>query len=103
MTEKQPTTIWASSGVTKEAKAFVHLHWVDQSGSLSPAEARAFALTIIEASDAADFDAVLMGVIIQADGDVEDAFTIIEDMRRARTGDVTHSGQGSADLGETPE
>lgn len=92
------TTIWASSGVTKEAKPFVTIHWVDQAGQLSPDEARAFAMRIIAAADAADFDSTFMKTWLDlASGDTEGAYGILVSMREAR-GDSSRSGGAAAKL-----
>lgn len=69
-----PTLVlWASSGYgVKTRKPFVTIHWKDVVEQLSPADARRFALSIIEAAEAADQDAFLFEWVKQVTG-IDDA------------------------------
>ncbi len=52
--------IWVETMVaSRTGEPAVVLRWYDHSGELSPKEARAFAMTVLEAADAAESDAFL--------------------------------------------
>lgn len=55
--------LYSESGVNRRGVGFVLLTWGGQSGQLSPDEARALALQIIGAADAAETDALAVKVL----------------------------------------
>ena len=60
MTE-QVLTLWASSGYGANSRQpFVTVHWKDVVVQLSPDDARRFAISIVEAAEAAEQDAFLV-------------------------------------------
>lgn len=92
MTDKVvPDPIWTISGVNMTGKPFVKVKWGEMSGQLSPDEARAFALRVIETADAADHDAALVSVM---GGEMDETTSmILYSMRKARG--VMNAAQGS--------
>lgn len=78
-------TLWMESGVSSESgKPFVHMHWGDQSGQLTPEQAREHATHMIETATAADFDAKAMEVLRQMGLPLDVAAGFLVAMREAR-------------------
>lgn len=63
---------------------FVAFHWGDETGQLSPSEARQFALGAIEAADAAEFDAALNRWAVSVDMDQEARARLLAAVRKGR-------------------
>lgn len=90
-------TLWFESGVSaRTGKPFVHIRWGDQSGQLTAAEARDHALHMLEAANAAEFDAAFATAMTKPkpDGpgfDLEQAMTMLVLVREARGGDPDSS------------
>lgn len=60
MAEDKPGLV-VTSGVSNETgMGFVSMHWRDETGQLTPGQAREFALGVIEAADAAEHDAAIV-------------------------------------------
>src|SRR4051812_2088095 len=79
--------LWMESGVNTEGRAFIHLHWGDESGQLTPATAREHALAMLETVAAAEFDAALWAVAVGPMGmEPEQAAGLLGMMREARGG-----------------
>lgn len=82
--------ISVTSGVSaKRGVGFVTVAWGDEVGQLSTEEARAHALGIIEAADAADFDAAL----VKALGGMDQQTAQILGAIRAARGNLNASGK----------
>jgi hypothetical protein len=75
-----------SSGVSSTSGfGFVTLRWGAESGQLTTAEARAHALSLLEAADAAEFDAaVLRWMTHDLDTPIEQAAAALGALRRSR-------------------
>lgn len=81
-------TLWMESGVNERGKPFVHMHWGDESGQLSPAQARKHATDMIETATAADFDAKAFALLTERmDMPPEAAAGFLAMMREARGGE----------------
>lgn len=91
------STILTTSGVSaRTGKGFVVVHWIDQSGQLTPDEARDFALRIIQAADAAEFDAAFVKTLGGLD---TKTLTMLAAVREGREGRA-YSGRAQTELGE---
>jgi hypothetical protein len=67
MSDKQPKTLWALSGVNRKGDPFVQLKLDDQIlAQMTPAEARNHAQDIAEAAEAAETDAFLFDFLTTA-------------------------------------
>ena len=77
------------SGVGADSRlGYVHLRWGPMSGQLTTREARAHALSILEAADAAEHDAVVLRWLMDTlEMDVARAAHVIADLRRLRIAD----------------
>jgi hypothetical protein len=51
--------IWTDGGVNSDGKPFVTIRWGSEGAQMSTSETRAFALTLIQTADAAEYDAAL--------------------------------------------
>jgi hypothetical protein len=78
--------IWASSSVHADDRApWVHLQWADKKGMLTPDEARQFALSVLEAAEAAEHDSLLVGFLTKDIGsDFATAIAVLHDFRQRR-------------------
>ncbi len=59
MTDTRPDLTVTSGVSQRTGEGFLSFSWGELHGQLDPAEARTFALGVIEAADAAEFDAAL--------------------------------------------
>ena len=80
-----PTFFANLVGVNQQGTAFVHMHWGNESGQLTPDEARTHATHMIETATAAEFDAKAFAVLHEQMGmPVEAAAQFLVMMREAR-------------------
>jgi hypothetical protein len=79
-------TLWMESGVNEHGKAFVHIHWGQESGQLTPAEAREHAVAMLEVAAATEHDAALWHVLREADFEPEIIAGLLGLMRERRGG-----------------
>lgn len=84
--EPQRVTLWASSGYgAKTRKPFVAIHWKDVMEQLSPEEARAFALSVLEAAEAAIQDAFIIEWVLKTiNGDEAAGIALLREFREWR-------------------
>ncbi len=78
--------IWASSSVHADNRApWVHLQWADKKGMLTPDEARQFALSVLEAAEAAEHDAFLVEFLTKdIESDFSIAISVLREFRERR-------------------
>ena len=80
-----PSDIRINSGVSAfTGDGFVTLKWGESAGQLTPAEARAHALAILEAAEAAESDAAVWQVMTTGGATEADAVRILSRIRDAR-------------------
>ena len=94
-------TLWFESGVSaRTGQPFVHIRWGDETGQLTTAEAREHALNMLEAANAAEFDAAFVKAMTDPAvfGDeragglpLEEAMMLLVAIREARGGDADAS------------
>jgi hypothetical protein len=87
MTVKQkPFTLWHQAGVNLKGEPFVQLTKDENViGQFTPQQAREFAMTVVEAAEAAECDAVLFRWLTEMVGsEPEKAMAAIVDFRRMR-------------------
>lgn len=74
------------SGVNKHLKGFVTVRWGAEVGQLSPAEARAHGLAMLEAAEAAEADAALLHALRKLNDDQDDSmgFALLRLIREHR-------------------
>ena len=86
-----PVELLLESGVNPEGAPFVVIRWGRESGQLTPAEARAFAMQVMAAAEAAIHDAAFLAWLQDEPLtlDVRRAAGVLADQRqyRARLGD----------------
>jgi hypothetical protein len=84
--QKDRNMIWASSSVHADDRApWVHLQWADKSGMLTPDEARQFALSVLDAAEAAEHDAFLVRFLTDnIESDFSTAIAVLREFREMR-------------------
>jgi hypothetical protein len=99
MKSKTPGTLWHQSGVNMRGEPFIQLTLNENViGQFTPAEARDFARTILEAAEAAETDAFLMQWVTQQVGaGPEQAAGLLADFRRYRE-ELTGKKHGAQDV-----
>jgi hypothetical protein len=93
----QDDTFWMESGISSETgEPFVHLHWGDMAGQLTPAQIHEHARGLIETAAAAEFDAAFVKVMTDPDKaglSFEQAMIMLGQVRVARGSSETASAE----------
>jgi len=84
MTPPREDTIGITSGVNAQGKAFVTLEWGVRKAQLTPNEARAHALAILECASAAESDAAFLQLLEQTGISGEVLGTMMREFRLCR-------------------